>query len=63
MNYYIKDWAGSRMFENKTFENSEDAFNFLLQKFPKEEDLQEYYIVNFKDGLPDGEYLRVNIEL
>lgn len=48
MNYYIKDWAESRMFENKTFENSEDALNFLLQKFPKDEDLQQYYVVNFK---------------
>tara|TARA_S200002703_G_C3665770_1_gene204406 strand:+ start:277 stop:432 length:156 start_codon:yes stop_codon:yes gene_type:complete len=48
MNYYIKDWAGNKMFENKTFSTSEAAFDFLLQKFPKDEDLEEYYVVNFK---------------
>ena len=48
MNYYIKDWAGNRIFENKTFKNSEDAFDFLLHKFPEDDDLEEYYVVNFK---------------
>jgi hypothetical protein len=48
MNYYIKDWSGNRIFENKTFSTFEDAFEFLLQKFPEDEDLDEYYVVNFK---------------
>jgi len=48
MNYYIKDWSGNRIFENKTFSTFEDAAEFLLQKFPEDEDLDEYYVVNFK---------------
>jgi len=48
MNYYIKDWAGNIMFENKTFKTSEDAFDFLSQEFPEEDDyLEEYYVTNF----------------
>lgn len=42
--YYIKDWAGNYMFDYITFPTYEDASEFLLMKFPDDEDLQEYYI-------------------
>ena len=43
--YKIIDCAGNNKFESKTFYNLDDAQNFLLYKFPKDEDLQEFYIV------------------
>lgn len=42
--YYIKDWAGNYMFDYITFPTYEDASEFLLMKFPEDEDLQEFYI-------------------
>ena len=42
--YYIKDWAGNYMFNYITFPTYEDAFDYLLQKFSKDEDLEEYLI-------------------
>jgi hypothetical protein len=42
--YVIEDWAGNRLFPDKTFPTFEDGWDFLLKKFP-DEDLQDYYVV------------------
>ena len=39
--YYIKDWAGNYKFNYRTFPSHEDASEFLLTRFPDDEDLQE----------------------
>jgi len=43
--YKIIDWAGNSKFENKTFYNLDEAQDFLLCKFPEDQDLQEFYII------------------
>lgn len=47
--YYIKDWAGNYMFNYITFSTYEDASEFLLTRFPDDEDLQEFYIDKVDD--------------
>lgn len=43
--YVIEDWAGNRLFPDKSFPTFEDGWSFLLEKFPNEEDLQDYFVV------------------
>ena len=45
--YIIQDWAGNIMFGSKEFETSDDAHEFLYEKFPDDDDLQEYYVIEF----------------
>lgn len=47
--YYIKDWAGNYMFNYMTFSTYEEASDFLLCRFPDDEDLQEYCIDKVDD--------------
>ena len=42
--YIIIDWAYNHLFKDQTWDTTEEAFDFLLQKFPNDDDLQEYYI-------------------
>lgn len=42
--YIIIDWAYNHLFQDQTWDTMEEAFDFLLQKFPNDDDLQEYYI-------------------
>ena len=42
--YIIIDWAGNHKFKEKVFFDIEAAQYFLLDKFPDDEDLQEFYI-------------------
>ena len=44
--YKIVDWVSNRIFPDKTFNTFLDAWDYLLQKFPSDEDLQEFYVVN-----------------
>ena len=44
MKYIIQDWIGTIKFNNKVFNCPIKANDFLLQQFPKDEDLQEFYI-------------------
>ena len=59
--FIIKDWAGNELFDGETFETFEDAWAFLMEKFPDadDEDLAEYEVVkasNEKRFLPDMEW-------
>lgn len=47
MKFKIIDWAYNRMFPNKTFKTSQDAFDFLLNEL-KEEELQDVFVVDIK---------------
>lgn len=40
--YYIRDWAGNHKFPEKVFVSFDDAWGFLMEKFPKDEDLGEF---------------------
>lgn len=43
--YIIKDWAGNHLFKDREFDSFEDGCDFLLQEFPNDEDLQEYFVI------------------
>ena len=44
--YKIIDWACNRIFPDKVFNSFLDAWDYLYNKFPSDEDLQEFYVVN-----------------
>jgi hypothetical protein len=58
--YIIKDWAGNHCFQNKEFDDFEDAWGFLYEKYPDDEEaLQEYEVVQAQvtaTGEPDQDY-------
>lgn len=41
--FIVEDWAGNEM-NYGTFATFEDAWDYLLGKFSKDEDLQEYFV-------------------
>lgn len=43
--YIIEDWTGMTKFHWKIFNTTDDAFNFLLEEFKDDEDIQEFQIV------------------
>ena len=43
--FIIEDWAGNHLFRNKTFKSFDDGFDFLQEKFPDNNDLQEYWVI------------------
>lgn len=47
--WIIEDWAGNHLFKEQVFDNQEDGFDFLLEQFPEDEDLQEYFVVPLKN--------------
>jgi hypothetical protein len=47
--YKIVDWMNNRIFPNKIFKTFEDGWEYIYNKFPNEEDHQEYYVVNLND--------------
>ena len=44
MSYRIEDWAGNILFNGRTFDTFEDAWEFIYTAFPNEEDLGDYYV-------------------
>jgi hypothetical protein len=46
--FIVQDWAGNHLFREKVFDSYEDGWDFLLETFPEDEDLQEYYIIPIK---------------
>ena len=42
--YEIRDWANNLLFDGKQFETFEDGWDFIMQQFPGEEDLGDYYV-------------------
>lgn len=47
--WIIQDWTGTRKFPDKTFETFQDGIEFLMEKFPNEDDLGEFYVVKEED--------------
>jgi len=47
--YKIVDWMNNRIFPDKIFDDFLDAWDYICQKFPNEEDHQEYYVVDFNE--------------
>ncbi len=43
--YIIEDWAGNHLFKDKVFESFEDGWDFIMEQFPDEDDLQDYYVI------------------
>ena len=43
--FIITDWAGNRIFPNKEFETFEDAWDFIYEEFPDEDDLSDFYVI------------------
>jgi hypothetical protein len=41
----IEDWAGNHLFKDRTFDSFEDGWDFLMEQFPNDEDLQDYYVI------------------
>jgi hypothetical protein len=58
--WIIKDWAGNHVFPQEEFGDFEDAWGFLYEKYPEDEEaLQEYEVVQAQvtaTGEPDQEY-------
>jgi len=51
--YVIKDWAGNLMLEFKNygvFAHSEEAFDYLLQRFPNDDDFDEYQVLELTNA-------------
>tara|TARA_R100001440_G_scaffold65666_1_gene86573 strand:- start:329 stop:517 length:189 start_codon:yes stop_codon:yes gene_type:complete len=44
--YKIVDWMNNRLFPNKVFKTFQDGWDYIYIKFPNEEDLSDYYVVN-----------------
>lgn len=42
--YIIKDWAGNIMFNGQTFSSFEDAWSFIFETFPEEENFDDYSV-------------------
>jgi hypothetical protein len=45
--FVIEDWAGNHLFREKTFDSFQDGWDFIYQQFPDEEDLSDYYVVEY----------------
>ena len=43
--WIIEDWAGNRLFPDKSFTTFEDGWEFIHTQFPNEEDWQELEVV------------------
>ena len=53
MKYAIKDWAGNVCFNRKEFDSFQDAWGFLYETFPEdEEELQEYKVIRLDGKFP-----------
>jgi hypothetical protein len=48
MKFFIQDWAGNRLDAHGTFETFEDAWGYIYEHWPNEEDWQELYVVPTK---------------
>lgn len=42
--YAIFDWTGNRMTAFGEFEDFEDAWGYLYEKYPDDNDLQEFHV-------------------
>ncbi len=43
--FIIEDWAGNRMFPDKSFDTFEDGWAFVYEKFPEEECFDDIYVI------------------
>jgi hypothetical protein len=56
MKYKIIDWAGNVCFHGKTFPDFEDAWGFIRETCPDEEDWQEYSVIP-AENIRESRYL------
>lgn len=42
--FIIKDWADNILFNGKTFEDFEDAWGYIYETFPEEDDFEDYFV-------------------
>jgi hypothetical protein len=49
MKFKIVDWMNNRMFPDKVFNTFENGWEFIYEKFPNEEDLSDYYVVDVNE--------------
>lgn len=43
--FMIQDWAGNRMWADRTWDTFEDAWSFIYERVPDEDHWQEYEVV------------------
>ncbi len=43
--WMIEDWAGNRVYPDRTFDTYEDAWEFIREQHPNEDDWQEFEVV------------------
>ena len=47
--FIIKDWCGNILFNYKVFKTFDDAWEFLYEFFPDEENFDDYYVDEVKN--------------
>lgn len=48
MKYLIQDWAGNVLFQGKEFDSFEDAWGFIYEQFPNDEEFDDYFVIQGK---------------
>lgn len=43
--WIIQDWAGNRLFPDRTFDSFEDGWEFVRSQFPDETDWEDIYVI------------------
>lgn len=56
--FIIQDWAGNVLFNGREFESFEDAWDFIYEQFPDEENFEDYYVTQGK--VREARYLDPN---
>jgi hypothetical protein len=51
--WIIQDWTGKRKFPDKTFSTFEDGWGFIRERFPNEEDWQEFHVIKADEPLSE----------
>jgi hypothetical protein len=49
MKFVIEDWAGNRLSAHGEFPSFEDAWEYIREHWPNEDDWQELYVVPSKE--------------
>lgn len=45
MKFHIIDWMSNVLFGGKTFDSFDEAWGFIYEQFPDEEEFDDYYVV------------------
>lgn len=49
LGWCVKDWAGNRLFPDRTFPSFEEGWEFIRSQFENEEDWQDLYVLRTVD--------------